>query len=71
MINTIKNIQPKTIIKVVTYLNNELGLQVYGQNANLNTKQGEYGLMDYSPEDCVKLRAIYIRGDKLLPPKDD
>lgn len=54
----------KTIIAVIEYLDNHLGLSLYGQCRNLETGEELQSLMDYSAEDAIKLRKL-IRYDQL------
>lgn len=66
---SIKSIRPATIRKVVDYLTTELGLSVYGLNADLETGQGYFGNTDYDADDVLKLRALYMRGKELKEPE--
>ena len=61
----LKAVRPATLLRVLEYVQTELGLSIYGPCRDLDDKtEAEQGsLMDYSPEDCVKLRACFLKGD--------
>lgn len=55
----IKRVRPATIRKVVEYLDQELGLTVYGPCANLEGSHGRYfdgGLMNFSADKVLQYR---------------
>lgn len=59
----IKSVRPKTLLKVIKYLEDELGLSVYGPCRDLESGEEKDALMDYTPEDCVRLRELVLKGD--------
>jgi hypothetical protein len=61
-------VQPKTINKVVNYLERELGLTITGPAANLVTGEMYGGEMNYNANDVIELRLFYIREGKLYMP---
>jgi len=62
--------QNKTILKVIEYLEQELGLCVYGQNTNLETGQEFPSHRDFDPEDIIKYRNL-IESDGLWRDEDE
>lgn len=62
---SIKTIKPATLRKVVNYLQDELGLSVYGPCVNLDSGYQYAAHMDYSADDVVKLRALFLNGGSI------
>ncbi len=58
------------IRRVVNHLEKDLGLSIYGLNADLETGQGQYGQMDYDLKRIMKLRKLLQKGGELTPPDD-
>lgn len=56
--------QNKTIVQVITYLEEELGLSVYGTSCDLNSGQFFEGLRDFTADEVVQFRKL-LEADEL------
>ena len=56
----IKSIKPATLRKVITYLEEELGLSVYGSFRDLENKTVGPGCMDYDADSVIKYRKLLM-----------
>jgi hypothetical protein len=57
---SIKSIKPATLRKVITYLEEELGLSVYGSYRHLETKTVGAGCMDYDVDSVIEYRKLLM-----------
>ena len=60
MTDSLKDIKPATIRKVVDYLHDELGLNVYGQHIDIESAEAYCGCMDYTADEIIALRKFYM-----------
>lgn len=62
---SLKDVRPATIRKVIRYLEDELELSVYGRCIDTDDGLRYDGLRDYSADEGVALRSLYLRAEAL------
>ncbi len=58
----LSDVRPKTLIKVIDYLEQELGLEVIGSNIDSETGYYYGGLRSFNADEVIQLRKFYMQG---------